>query len=674
MDWIKKCYSRLLIDNHITDLQPKFMSKFDPEQYVAMVRRSGVKSAMVYSCDHNGNCYYPTRVGHMHANLHGRDIFGETVRLLREAGIVPVAYYTTIFHNNAAKSHPEWRARDINGVDHHGRYHYCCPNQPGFLAFTMEQLAEVAAYPVDGFFVDMTFWPLVCQCPACVEKFGGPAPETIDWNNPEWVRFQRFRERTMAEFGQRLTDHLKSLRPECSVVHQFSPVLHGWYLGQSSGIAAASDYGSGDFYGGRAQHRLGAKLLDAYTAHPPFEFMTSRCVNLNDHTSTRSEEELFLHAATTLANGGAYFFIDAINPDGTLEARTYERLGNVTRRLEPFTRCIETLRPRLEARCGLYFSMNSCVNSALDGVPLKELAEGSSNMGIRCNPLADEVSATGELLTRMKIPYRILTDRTEDWSGLDTVIVNNARYLSPEECARMREFVRRGGTLIATGMTSLQEPEGKCSGNFLLADLFGVDFTGEFTDTVSYLKTPEEGLTACLNDRCPLVRVRDAELLGTVTVPDYPANDPELYASIHSNPPGIDTDYAGLTLHRYGDGQCVYLYSTLLHHRNASQRAVGERLFRRFVSGALRSNLPPSTEVTLLRSENGSLVVALVNDQEEPPSVPLFHVELEIPCAPVKSVRRVSDGRQVPVTMRDGKLLLTLERLDEVEMFEIIHQ
>ena len=166
MDWIKKCYSRLLIDNHITDLQPKFMSKFDPEQYVAMVRRSGVKSAMVYSCDHNGNCYYPTRVGHMHANLHGRDIFGETVRLLREAGIVPVAYYTTIFHNNAAKSHPEWRARDINGVDHHGRYHYCCPNQPGFLAFTMEQLAEVAAYPVDGFFVDMTFWPLVCQCPA----------------------------------------------------------------------------------------------------------------------------------------------------------------------------------------------------------------------------------------------------------------------------------------------------------------------------------------------------------------------------------------------------------------------------------------------------------------------------------------------------------------------------
>ena len=345
----------------------------------------------------------------------------------------------------------------------------------------------------------------------------------------------------------------------------------------------------------------------------------------------------------------------------------------MTRRLTPFTNCIESLRPRLEARCGLYFSMNSCVNPTLDGIPLKQLTEGSSNMGIRFNPLAEEVSATAELLTRMKIPHRILTDRTIDWSGLDTVIVNNARYLSPEECDRMREFVRNGGTLIATGMTSLQETEGGCSGNFLLADLFGVDFTGEFTDTVSYLRT-EEGLTACLNDRCPLARVRDAELLGTVTLPDYPANDPERYASIHSNPPGVDTDFAGLTLHRFGRGQCVYLYGTLLRHRNASQREFGERLFRRFVPGALRSNLPPSAEVTRLRAENGSLVVAVVNDQEDPPNIPLFDVEIEIPCAPVKSVRRVSDGAAVPVTMRNGGLLLTLERLDDVEMFEIIHQ
>ena len=57
---MEKCYSRLLIDNHITDLLPEFMSCFDPRNYVEMVKLAGVEASMVYACDHNGNCYYPT--------------------------------------------------------------------------------------------------------------------------------------------------------------------------------------------------------------------------------------------------------------------------------------------------------------------------------------------------------------------------------------------------------------------------------------------------------------------------------------------------------------------------------------------------------------------------------------------------------------------------------------
>ena len=48
------CYSRLLIDNHITDLKPEYMRKFDPAEYVEMVRLAGVEAAMVYASDHNG--------------------------------------------------------------------------------------------------------------------------------------------------------------------------------------------------------------------------------------------------------------------------------------------------------------------------------------------------------------------------------------------------------------------------------------------------------------------------------------------------------------------------------------------------------------------------------------------------------------------------------------------
>src|ERR1035437_7563013 len=124
MHWYESCYGRLLIDNHITEADPSLMARFDPAAYVDMVKTAGVDSAMVYACCHNGACYYPTKIGHMHANIGGRDIYGETVSLLRAEGIVPIAYYTTIFHNHSAKTNPSWRMLDPKGKQHGGRYWY----------------------------------------------------------------------------------------------------------------------------------------------------------------------------------------------------------------------------------------------------------------------------------------------------------------------------------------------------------------------------------------------------------------------------------------------------------------------------------------------------------------------------------------------------------------------
>ena len=458
MKWFERCYSRLLIDNHITDQRPEYMSRFSPDEYVRLVKLAGVESSMVYACDHNGNCYYPTQCGHQHANLKGRDIFGETTKLLRQEGIAPIAYYTVTFNNDCARRFPGAAARSCSGKTYEGRYHFTCPNQPDAVAFYQRQIAEVLQYDVDGIFIDMTFWPLVCCCEACQRKFGRQIPFPIDWRNPEWVIFQRFREESMAEFAEKLTAFARTVRPGVTVTHQFSPVLHGWYLGQSTGIAKASDYASGDFYGEKLQQRFGAKVFEAFSSNPPFEFMTSRCVNLRDHTSSKSDDELYLSALTTLANGGAYFFIDAINPDGTLHEEFYQRLGRLNRRLEPFRKTVASMQARLQAEVGLYFSLNCCVNQDINGMGLAELdAESSSNMSVRRNAVCEELMGTAELLTKMHIPYRVLTERQEDFSGLKVLFLNQAVYLCEEECARLRRFVQDGGTLIATGASSLND-------------------------------------------------------------------------------------------------------------------------------------------------------------------------------------------------------------------------
>ncbi len=668
----KTCYSRLLIDNHITDLKDSYMRKFSPEEYVRMVRLSGVESAMVYACDHNGNCYYPTQAGHIHANLDGRDIFGETVAGLRKAGIVPVAYYTVNYHNDCARRLPHTRVIDNVGMDHDGRYHFTCPNQPDALAFYETQIAEILQYDVGGIFIDMTFWPTICCCSACRKKYGKPFPEVIDWDSPEWVGFQRFRERSLAEFARKLTDFVRRTKPGITVTHQFSPVLHGWYLGQSGGIAAASDYASGDFYGGKTQQRFAVKAFAAYTRIPPFEFMTSRCVSLNDHTSAKSDEELFLSALTTLANGGAYLFIDAINPDGSLEETFYRRFHDLNRKLEPYRNAVRNLNGRSAAGVGVYFSMESCVNRDINGIKLKNFNGGrANNMSVRKNAVLDEMLGMTEVLNRLHTPWKVVTSSTEDFSGLETLIVCNAAYLAPEETGRLREFVRNGGTLIATGATSLYDVEGCGGKNFALADVFGVDYTGKRSDSVTY--TGAELIYA--EGNVPLARpVPETEVRGTLTFPDFPVNDPERYASIHSNPPGEKTDFPALTVHRFGKGVCVWLAAPVALQNHATQRTFMKNLLREFLPSFVvqEKNLAESAEITLLKGAEGTELLCIVNRQDEVPVIPLCNVEFSIRhSGRPKRIVRVSDGAEIPVAWENGELHFSIPELHFGEIFRL---
>jgi len=675
--WIKTSYSRLLIDNHITEDDPSFMTRFDPGAYVAMVKQSGVDAAMVYACCHNGNCYYPTRVGHMHANLNGRDIFGETVTLLRQAGITPVAYYTTIYHNHSARTHPAWRMQDAVGSQHGGRYWWSCPNNAEYRQFTQDQIREVIAYDVDGIFVDMTFWPVICCCPACrglyLQETGEEMPTIVDWRNPAWVRFQRFRQRSLVSFTQQITDFIQSQR-DITVTHQNSLIIQGWAMGQTNGIADACDYASGDFYGGKTQHILGAKILSAASRRQPFEFMTSRCVNLNDHTSMKSEAELRCEAASTLASGGAYFFIDAINPTGTLEQAVYTRLGHVSSTLAPFTQKLKQLQPVLTADTGLYFSMVSHVDEKLNGVSLKQLTENPWSLGL--TPPVEEMTGTAVILTHLHRPFRVVRDDAP-LSGLQTLIINDARFMSSAETERIRQFVRRGGTLLTTGLTSLLDLEGDTSGDFALADVFGVSSTGRMAKRFNYIFLEDQDQYISGSRPAPLVQATTASVLAYLAEPLFDPDDPDCWASIHSNPPGVVTSYAALTVNEYGSGKCIYLAPPVLAIQQDAQQTFGRWLFETFAPGGmvLSTNAPACVEITVLKSSTqDAYLVCFVNYQRELPNVPVRNLSLQLKLPDVnnpRSVCRVSDGQPLAFRFEAGVLVVEVPFIETIEMLEV---
>src|SRR5947209_6674660 len=71
--WYAQAYRRNVIDMHITDWNPAFLAEFNPQNYVEMLKKADVQSAVVYAHSHVGLCYFPTKVGKTHRAYGGQD-------------------------------------------------------------------------------------------------------------------------------------------------------------------------------------------------------------------------------------------------------------------------------------------------------------------------------------------------------------------------------------------------------------------------------------------------------------------------------------------------------------------------------------------------------------------------------------------------------------------------
>ena len=72
---------------------------------------------MMMANSHTGLCVWRTDIGRMHANLKGRDFFGDVVGECRSQGIHPIAYFSVIYDNYSFEHHPDWRIYRADGDD-----------------------------------------------------------------------------------------------------------------------------------------------------------------------------------------------------------------------------------------------------------------------------------------------------------------------------------------------------------------------------------------------------------------------------------------------------------------------------------------------------------------------------------------------------------------------------
>ncbi|GAA3085306.1 hypothetical protein JOF29_002943 [Kribbella aluminosa] len=564
---------RMLLDMHIPGWDPAFLRSYEPEDLAELYARAGADGALIYCKSHVGLSYWPTPVGGIHPAAGHRDLVGETKQALEDRGIGVAAYHSVIFDNWAGERHPEWRTQPMDSYPTRGwtgRYVTMCANHLEYRQYEMTQIAAlVERYDFDALWLDMAFWTAICVCETCAAKFraetGLELPERVDWQDSTWCAFQAARERWIAEFFVVLRDAAREVRPDLAVTHNLAPGLNGWFHGQQSDHAQLDTFAAGDLYGGRDQETFVLALMRNLAPGELTEFMTSRTTNLNHHCSTKSEHEMLIEACAAVAYGSAFLFIDAIDPSGNLNPRTYDRIGQVFTKTKVFDRW--TGGEPLEDVAVLYSDA-----SRIDPTQVG----GHEGTGGPSTPHQRAVIGISRMLRRLHVPFGVLTHKTlaTRIDKFKVLVLPEAVRLTDEACEVVRQFVRRGGAVYASGGAGLLQADGRRLDDFLLADVFGCSMIGVEDGEGIYYRPATESLTAAsgadpylpatpVRGWTPRVRLSGGEALATLNLPygyptprSAPGHD---FASIHSSPPWQESpENPTLVVNRYGAGTAVY--------------------------------------------------------------------------------------------------------------------
>lgn len=657
----RSLYRRHLLDMHIDDWHRDFLRDFSPEAYVENLKKAEINYAMIYLQSHAGLCYYPTKVGVMHKRLEKEpDLIKRTVDLCHANDIRVCGYYSLIYNTREHDRHPEWRMKGADNLSNRergssaeklecsnakgARYGLCCPNNREYRAFVYTQIDEMLDYfELDALFFDMPFWPHTCYCPACQKAFGA---ELLAKDCRERLEFKA---RTMGEFVQSVTDHVKQRCPQMPVEHNYAQSVAGdSSCGCLEEVLQACDYVGGDLYGNLYNHSFACKFYKNATKNQPFEQMFSRCKPaLSMHTLTKSLDEMKTAVASTMQHHGATLVIDAIDPVGTMDERVYQRVGEIFRfqkQYEPY------FTGEMVEDVGLYYGMRSRF----------------PNQKVTSRTCCANACKT---LARAHIPFGV----TGNFHHLDyrILVAPVLSALEDGDNDRLAAYVFNGGTLYISGFDNVDLVEKLTGNRFLKKSLH---------TSVYYAPKPEyEAVFGGFNQKyplpftesAPLAEVLGAKVLATLSFP-YTTPDSIDFASIHSNPPQKPSDYPAVTVNQYGKGTVIWSALPIENMNYEEYRNIFLNLLhlQETPEYFFASTAPAKVELTAFKNKNSIYLNAVTLD-EEVVSTPVDPFTVRIK-AKAQQVRLLPGGEEVDFTVQNGYTVFKTRRLNIFDMYEVI--
>jgi hypothetical protein len=417
--------------------------------------------------------YYPTEVPlhHRSAWLGASDPFGELVKGCRAMNMAVIARTDPhATRDDMARAHPDWIAADPDGRP---RRHWanpelwitCALGPYNFEFMTAVHREIVTRYDVDGIFTNRWANQSECHCEHCRRNFrafsGLDLPRTSDSADPGRRAYAAWRRARLTELWDVWDADIRRARPAACFIPNGPPDL------RTAGVMQApiqfADY--------QARRGLTAPWSNGRRAKEYHAVMDGRPVGgifsvgvEEPHRwkdSVQSEAEIRLWVADGTANGMRPWFAKFA---GVLRDRRWlpvvEGIYDWHHRHERYLRNTRSL-----ARVALLLS---------------EQTAGLYTPGPE-RPVGDHVAGMYHALVEARVPFDLVHEAFLTPERLDryaAVVLANAAALSDAQCAALREYVARGGGLVATLESSRYDEAGRKRADFGLADLFGVRDAG----------------------------------------------------------------------------------------------------------------------------------------------------------------------------------------------------
>jgi hypothetical protein len=444
-------YRQVHLDFHTSEKIDEIGKKFSKEQFQKALMEGCVNSITLFSKCHHGWAYHNSKVNEIHPNLHF-DLLEKQIEAAHEIGVKTPVYLSAGFDEKIALRHPEWlvRMKDDSMIWTKSflepGYHKLCINTP-YLDCLLNQIREVCEdYDADGIFLDIV-GVQPCFCKYCRERM---ELEGMDpFNDGDVLALA---ERVYANYTRRVRETIDSVKPGLPVFHNGGHISRG-----RRDLAHMNTHLELESLptGGWGYDHFPLSAAYARTLNMKYLGMTGKFhMSWGEFGGFKHPNALRYEVSLSAANGAGCSIGDQLHPSGEMDRATYSLIGQAYRELkekEPWLAEAENIAD---------IAVLSVESAQEKNLILKEKTVVESDIG------AIRILLEGHYLHNV-------IDIEEDFEKYKVIILPDAILLNEELKNKLKQYIKQGGKILATGKSGLDSNKTKFELDF------GISYLGE---------------------------------------------------------------------------------------------------------------------------------------------------------------------------------------------------